>query len=499
MPLNSKPIPTEALQRGVHRRKRDRRKIHRFLLAAVCTIPVSTGCVTYEQKPLQPEIRLARILKERAPLPSLDTANQARSDRDPVSENDPVSKKAAVRLTLSNLLGRVVHSPIAQAAAADFQAAAAVSEVPTPLPNPTVEVGPQWGFGPDASLTREVGPFGSIGVAIPLGDRRAARDAQLKARTERAQVELDAIRRRLVLDLRQGLTELGLSLERQSRLSALADTASATTAVTRQLVEAGAAAAIQVAVAEVEEERSRAAIGTAALETLSARTLLSQILGLEIAYWSRFEDVEIPVLPSDLPPLEELQLMLLDHHPDLGRRRADYEIAECTLAYEISLQIPDLQIGLPFEAETGERAYLIGLSLGMEIPLFDRNQQGIRRADSERDAARARFDAEIHARLTELERSLLELDLARSRSTVLVRERLPRAEAALELAHDSLAAGSSDARQLLDTERLYQAVWLEAVEASRDERLAWVALERAVGIPLMTFESTPESTDRRKP
>lgn len=194
-------------------------------------------------------------------------------------------------------------------------------------------------------------------------------------------------------------------------------------------------------------------------------------------------------MPSQQQPLEELRSRLVGNHAGLARLRARYEEAESSLRLEVARQYPDLQIGPSIGGEAGERTTILGLSLGIELPIFDRNQQAIAQAEQYREELRSRYEAEANRALAELERAQIAVQLAASRRRALDESVLPQARKSIELARESLSAGSGDALRLLDAERSYREVVIESLDAQLAERQAWVDLELSVGRPLVLFPS----------
>jgi len=205
------------------------------------------------------------------------------------------------------------------------------------------------------------------------------------------------------------------------------------------------------------------------------------------------------VLPEAVPSYEQLRERLILNHTELARLRAQYDAVEGALRLEISKQLPDLQIGPNWENEVGERKTVIGLTLGIEIPLFDRNQQGIAEAKKKREEIRSKYEAEAKRTLAELERAHRDLELARRNTALLRGKILPLARNNVALARRTLEAGSADALRLLDAERSEREVHVEALAAELDECRAWIALEQAVGVPLVAFPSEQEAAAPQPP
>ena len=110
-----------------------------------------------------------------------------------------------------------------------------------------------------------------------------------------------------------------------------------------------------------------------------------------------------------------------------------------------------------------------------------------------------KYEAAAHRILTAIERARATVVLASAQHRILRDEVLPAAGDNVEIARQSLAAGSAGALQLLDAERSFRQVQIEVLEARLAEQLAWSDLEKAVGFPLVEFRSDPASGGRTPP
>ena len=113
-----------------------------------------SGCAKYRPQPLDPPEILARVEHERAP------AEQ--------EAGKPFTFGRAAELMQT-------HSPVLKEVRAEYETALALAKVKTPLPSPSLEAGPNYGFGPSVAMNR-VMPFGSRGFAIPTGGRLKRQD-----------------------------------------------------------------------------------------------------------------------------------------------------------------------------------------------------------------------------------------------------------------------------------------------------------------------------------
>lgn len=444
-----------------------RRKWTMSFTLLACTL---AGCEKYRSVPLDPLATVARIEAQRLA---------------PAGAQEDLGAQPLTLERAADWLRR--HGPEVQETLAEYRTAHAVARIDTPLPNPGLEIGPQFGFGPDLAPINRVTPFGSIGFTIPLGKRLRRQTELNRAYAEVARVHALARFRELYLDLRAGYAGLAIATQRVQAREAIGASAKQSLEAGRRLVEAGQAAALDVAMFELEYQRSQAELLAARRESADAESALAGLLGVHALNTRALPENPLPALPPDLPALDLLKEVLVTEHTGLARLRARYEAAERALRLEISKQVPDFTFGPSWENEVGERKTVLGLTLGIELPLFDRNQQGIAEAKHRREEVRTQYESELKRALAGLEHAHGALGIARENRVLLNEKILPKAEGNVTLARRSVEAGATDAFQLLDAERSARSVKIEALEAELAERKAWSELERAVGRPLMAF------------
>ena len=158
-------------------------------------------------------------------------------------------------------------------------------------------------------------------------------------------------------------------------------------------------------------------------------------------------------------------------HPSIALAEAEYEAAERALALEVAKQYPDLQIGPGYGEQDGDRQFVLGL--GIALPIFNANRQGIAESEAQREVARVAAEIAVESLVVERAAAEIELDAVRARRTVLVEGILPLVEAqAGELRHLAELGGEVDALILLDSLKRGRDARLAIVEATRELRLA---------------------------
>lgn len=424
----------------------------------------SSGCRSYRPEPLVPE----------------DVVSAVEAERQPTSiEPTPFTFPRAAELMAG-------HGPSLKEARAEYQTALALAKIKTPLPNPALEIGPAFGFGPDVD-SRRIQPFGSIGFTLPTAGKRTRQDELNRIQAELLLVEMLARHRELYLDLRRLYSQWNLSRTRVETRKEIAQSAEKSISTARQLVVAGLATSLDVGLLELEAARLKTETLNAERALTDVEGEMSETIGVQAGLFAIPPPSSLPDLPEAGRDLAELKKLLVFNHPELARLRARYAVAEAALRLEIARQYPDFQIGPSYTSEVGEKKSVLGLALGIEIPLFNRNQQGVAAAQKRREEVRAKYEAAANRALAALERAWRDVQISSERLRELKTEVLPKAEAVLDVARKSMRAGVMDGLRYLETERSRRVAALETLEMEFVLRDAWVGLEEAVGVPLVQF------------
>ncbi|KAF0245847.1 MAG: cobalt-zinc-cadmium resistance protein [Planctomycetota bacterium] len=447
-----------------------------FRVAVACM--AVCGCASYDEKPLRPDEVLDHIRRAR------------------MLEAPPAgSPQGTLTFSRAALLLRR-HGPALAEARSEYKTALALAGVDTPFSNPGIEVGPAFGFGPDV-LSRQVQPYGSLSFAIPLSARLARQNDVNKLAAEVARVEFAVRHREEYLALRRAFIRQALALRRLAVADEVGKLARDGAELGKRLVDAGLGTALDVAQLELEAARAESAGFDARLSKAESTGDMARMTGVSSEALGALADGALPDSVSPLPALDDLTALLVANHPALARLRSRYDEAEAQLRLEVSKQHPDLRFGLSGDSEVGERKYLIGLTVGIDIPIFDRNQQGVAVALERREEIRAKYEAACGEALARVERERARLEILTGRWDLRKGKVLTLARSQLDLAKKGLEAGAIDAIQGLEAERSFREAALEALEAEEAVREAWTDLEEAVGRPL--YELPGEDPEGRPP
>ncbi|MCE9581542.1 MAG: TolC family protein [Planctomycetes bacterium] len=445
---------------------------------SVAVLLAAWGCTTYEKKPLRPDDLLEQVRRTRALAAEGPAAGEAA----------PATFGKAAELLRE-------HSPALARARAAYRVALDLADVSTPLPNPGIEVGPEFGFGP-AVVAHRVEPVGSLSFAIPLSARLARQDDLNRLEAAAAQVELLVRHREEYLRLRRAWAAAVLARRERAVAAELIALSKRSAEFGRKLVEVGEATALDLGLLELDLARAETGELDARIGDVEASADLASISGVAPEAFSALPAESLPALDVPVPAMEEVTGLLVANHPELARLRAAYDVAEGALRLEISKQIPDFRFGVTGGGETGDLKYVLGLTLGIDIPIFDRNQQEVARALARREEVRTQYESALADALAALERARARLVLLLEKASAVRNRVLGRAKSQLDLALKGLEAGGVEALQVLETERSYRNASIEALAVEKAARAAWIDLEEAVGRPLLFF---PDEMPERRP
>ncbi len=173
--------------------------------------------------------------------------------------------------------------------------------------------------------------------------------------------------------------------------------------------------------------------------------------------------------------------------PQLATAQAAVAAAEARIAVERATQLPVLTVevfgGREFEQDT------YGVTVGVEVPLWDRNQGGIAAAEAERaELVAARQIEELRHHRARL-RLIAERDRALADIALLESTAIPAAEQASTLGLAAFRAGEARLAELLATRRSLLALRRDLLAAR--ERLAIAQTHLTYAIPLSASGNQP--------
>lgn len=245
-------------------------------------------------------------------------------------------------------------------------------------------------------------------------------------------------------------------------------------------VSAARESLIQKSKAKVALSTSRIALDKARREYQTARHLLASLMGEASTVRlnaSAFYTVVEPAYAKDE----------LANNPDIARWKPALAKSEAAFDLEKANAVPDPRVSAGFRdfRETGNKAFVVGLSI--PLPVFNSNQGNIAKARAELSRTASDQKASEMTLDQEFMKNLEAQRTAYVQAKTLKNAILPEAEKAFSLSRRGYQEGKFTYLEVLDAERTLADARVQYIEALKEYHLQRAAIERLTGAHLNTF------------
>ena len=289
--------------------------------------------------------------------------------------------------------------------------------------------------------------------------------------TRQAEIQVAAQRCRILYGVRLAYYEALAASERLKVQENLFANANEISATLNELVNVGQANSADVLQAKIESRRSSANIASAKRRAQGSYEALSAMIGvpnLEITSL----DGKLDVQSSEKLDREASLNNVLQCSPDIRFARAEVRRDEIALARERREPIPNVLVrgetGYNFETENT----VAGVEVGLNVPLFDRNQGTIQQARGEVTRAQAevaRLELTLRRRFAEV---FADYEASYETARTYRDELLPEAEKVESLYAESFKQRRAAWPQVLDAQRQYYRLYEEYLTSVLETRRA---------------------------
>ena len=334
------------------------------------------------------------------------------------------------------------------------------------------------------------GPFDqtvhTIGVSeiIDVWNKRGARIQAADHGVELKRLQVEDALREIVHSVRSGYADLAREQTEDQLAREVRDRYEDTVRISRSRRLAGEISEAELRKIELEGLRYQTAVIDADAELESARYKLAAFMGLppSASPGLRLAETEPPRTPLSIAALTQ---RAMSQRPDVRANKEARAFAEATLTSAKREAFPDLSLGAAYTHSaftvSGDNPNTLALSLSFPLPIFDRNQAAIGRANLE--MRRATNDAEKLVLDVQHEVAEAVRREERARATLDIYEggMLQRAEDALKVAERSYKAGAVSLLELLEAQRTYLETRADYLKARDVVLQARIDLTHAVG------------------
>ncbi|HVJ61155.1 MAG TPA: TolC family protein [Tahibacter sp.] len=328
----------------------------------------------------------------------------------------------------------------------------------------------------------------SLSQLIELGGLRDKRVAV--ARGERETLAIDGHIRRLdvVAETARRFVTLA-SLQEQHRLTHQAvELAEKTAVAVDRRIKAAKSPLAEQERAVVALERARNDDAHAEHEILTARYALAAAWG---ATEPDFERANADLYDlTTIAPYDTL-LSNLQATPDLERYLSEARMRESEVTLALASAKPGIEVGVGLRRLQGSRDTALVFSVGMPLPVYNRNQGFVAEAQARASGAQAQRDAEAVKARTSLFGYYRELVDRRREVEALAQRALPSAESALKNTEYAYERGRYGYLEFVDAQRELLSVKRSLIDAATQYHLTLIEIERLTGTGLRDARTTP--------
>lgn len=385
------------------------------LIILIIAVMIS-GCVTYQPQPLKHD-NVVQRLKE------IETTS--------TSDQKVISFSEAMKLMDEN--NRRLKE-IKQA----YETMKKVADIPTPWENPTLSGGIKHGDELPNDFSSATQPFVSLAFSVPLSGRLSKTDDLNAVIAEEKATALKVEHRKLYLELRRIYGKVYYLQQKEAMLDKLIKFVKWKSEETDSLLESGVYSPLDSGLVKQQlniVELKRFEVNN---QLLAAEKQLAVLLDLPQNYFSG-KTLEKPQYNGSEKP-KELQHVILDNNLELAQIRAEYEVSEKRLRLEVAKQYPDLVLGSGYAEEPGETKEFFNLSVGIKLPIFDRNQVNIAKYSGKRDELMKNYEKKVSEAVISIDYLFAKLKNSEKKFKYHEKNVLRQSQTNRELAKDSFAS-----------------------------------------------------------
>ncbi len=318
----------------------------------------------------------------------------------------------------------------------------------------------------------------SVTQEIEIAGQWAWRGSAATALVRSAEARVDDARRLVALEARRAYAALAVAEHRVALTDSAAAFAERLAGFARQQFEAGEVNRLEWNAAVLEAARTRSAAERVQAGAAAAAADLGRLLALPADSTPR--TTALPAIPALRWDSDSVLLALArSRRPDLRasevlRRSAERTVTAARLSF-----IPNLTVSA-FDGREAGIDRLLGVAVGLRIPLFHRQQAGIGAAESARAAAHAEQASTERAVQADVLATGARFLRARAAERLFATEVLRAATENVTLTERALAEGEVNLTDLLVLRATAVNAQLEYLDVLRDASDAWFELAAAL-------------------
>lgn len=397
------------------------------------------------------------------------------------------------RLSLGEAVALAVdRHPLMRASRAGVEAAEADRVSASRRPNPALSVD---SAGYPVFESQRPGYWGGqeftarLDQEIETGGRRRLRTEVADAGRAIARLAVEDRARQIGLDVKRAYLAAVLAQADREVAQTSLDEIDRVIALNRARFEQGEISGAELRRLQVERLRFVEDVFGADLSLRNARSgLLAWLNAPRLDQPIELTDsLRMPVPPSARPMdtsavgAAGLLARALEARPDLLAVRREQGQADTATRLQRALRRPGITVGGGYQNNFGADGFVAGVTV--PLPVFNRNQGGVARAEAEQKASAARAEATATAVRLDVQRAVNAVETNRARVDYIEREYLGSAQASRDSVLASYRLGVANLIDFLDAQRAFRDTQRTYNRALFDHRVSLVELAAAASLP----------------
>lgn len=294
---------------------------------------------------------------------------------------------------------------------------------------------------------------GFAGQDFITGGKLAKNRAVVAAEIDKAEQVLTATRQRVQTDVRAAYYRALVAQRRVELATVLVEATGKAVKASNDLLEAEEIPVAGLLQTEVEQQNAEVVLRMAENELTAAWQQLSAVVG----------EVEMPpqklvgdatALPSELDWQETVDRITM-LSPEMAAAVADLSRSRRALNRAHAEPVPDIGTQFMVQYDNSTDNTIAGIQVGIPLPIWNKNQGGIRQAQAEITAASQNIDRVALDLQNRLAVTFREYANARTQAQSYATEILPRADRTFQLVQSGYALGELGYLDLLTAQRTY--------------------------------------------
>ncbi len=299
----------------------------------------------------------------------------------------------------------------------------------------------------------------SLAVTIPLSGRLSAEKKLAEASFHVALDRVAETEWKVMIDLQKSWVKWSALRTELEQTTKVVNSLNSIVKSTQLLAEQGEISSTEAGLFTIEQTSRRAEVARLKGEVKAEEQVIRSLLGLSPSAPIRL--VPHLALTSWNPSENRLSY----NNPTINRLRREYEVSERTLIREIRKQYPDLTIGPQAESDEGQSR--IGFIGAIPLPILNANKGGIAKARTQREVARAAYEAEYERKVGQLAAANARLRGIRGQQSSLQQSLIPLVDRQV-----------SDAQKLVQLGEGGSLILLESIVRAHEAKLKIITTEQ---------------------